>query len=131
MSGDLSQSLGAPVERGQELFQVAPLESYRVIIEVDERDILEIKKGQHGNLVLPSMPGEAFPFRVEKITPVSTAREGRNYFRVEGRMEQASLRLRPGMEGIGKVTIDRCKLIWVWTHNMIDWLRLQLWRWTP
>ena len=43
---------------------------------------------------------------------------------------QAS-RLRPGMEGIGKVTIDRRKLIWVWTHKMIDWMRLQLWRWMP
>jgi len=131
MSGDLSQSLGTPVERGQELFQVAPLESYRVIIEVDERDILEIKRGQRGDLILPSMPGEAFSFEVEKITPVSTAREGRNYFRVEGRMQQASLRLRPGMEGIGKVTIDRRKLIWVWTHEPVNWLRLQLWRWRP
>ncbi len=131
MSGDLSQSLGTPVDRGKELFKVTPLEAYRVIIEVDERDIMDMKVGQRSSLVLPSMPGEALPFVVEKITPVSTAKEGRNYFRVEGSMEKASLRLRPGMEGIGKVTIDRRKLIWVWTHNMIDWMRLQLWRWTP
>jgi len=39
--------------------------------------------------------------------------------------------LRPGMEGIGKVTIDRRRLIWVWTHEAIDWVRLQLWRWIP
>jgi len=131
MSGDLSQSLGSPVERGQELFKVAPLEAYRVIIEVDERDIKEIRVGQSSELVLPSMPGKVFPFAVEKITPVSTAKEGRNYFRVEGRMEQALVGLRPGMEGIGKITVDRRKLIWVWTHEMIDWLRLQLWRWMP
>ncbi len=131
MSGDLSQSLGSPVERGQELFKVAPLDAYRVIIEVDERDISEIKVGQSSELVLPSMPGKAFPFAVEKITPVSTAKEGRNYFRVEGQMEQALAGLRPGMEGIGKISIDRRKLIWVWTHEMIDWLRLQFWRWLP
>jgi hypothetical protein len=46
-------------------------------------------------------------------------------------MEQALAGLRPGMEGIGKITIDRRMLIWVWTHEMIDWLRLQLWRWMP
>jgi RND family efflux transporter MFP subunit len=131
MSGDLSQSLGAPVERGQVLFEVAPLDEYRVIVEVDERDISEIAVGQRSELVLPSMPGEVFPFVVEKITPVSTAKEGRNYFRVEGRMEHVSQRLRPGMEGVGKITIDRRKLIWVWTHKAIDWLRLQLWRWFP
>ena len=131
MSGDLSQSLGAPVERGQVLFVVAPLDAYRVIVEVDERDINEIKVGQRGELVLSSMPGEVFPLVVNKITPVSTAREGRNYFRVEALLEVASERLRPGMEGVGKITIDRRKLIWIWTHQLIDWLRLQIWRWMP
>lgn len=131
MSGDLSQSLGSPVERGKELFRVAPLDAYRVIAQVDERDIGDIRVGQASELVLPSMPGRSFPFSVEKITPVSTAKEGRNYFRVEGRMEQVLVGLRPGMEGIGKITVDRRKLIWVWTHEMTDWLRLQLWRWIP
>ncbi len=131
MSGDLSQSLGAPVERGQVLFEVAPLDVYRVIAEVDERDINDIVVGQKSDLVLPSMPGEAFPFVVEKITPVTIAKEGRNYFRVEGHIEQPSPHLRPGMEGIGKITIDRRKLIWVWTHEALDWVRLQVWRWIP
>jgi hypothetical protein len=131
MSGDLSQSLGAPVERGQVLFEVAPLDEYRVIVEVDERDINEIKMGQQSELVLPSMPDQVFPFVIEKITPVSIAEEGRNYFRVEGRILENPERLRPGMEGIGKVTIDRRKLIWVWTHAAVDWLKLQMWRWWP
>jgi RND family efflux transporter MFP subunit len=131
MSGDLSQSLGAPVERGQVLYEVAPLHEYRVIAQVDERDIMEIKAGQQSELILPSMPGEEFPFIVDKITPVSTAKEGKNYFRVEGHVEKASERLRPGMEGIGKITVDRRRLIWVWTHQAIDWVRLQLWRWIP
>jgi len=131
MSGDLSQSLGAPVERGQVLYEVAPLHEYRVIAQVDERDIMEIKVGQQSKLILPSMPGEELPFLVDKITPVSTAKEGRNYFRVEGHLEKLSERLRPGMEGIAKITIDRRKLIWVWTHEAIDWVRLQLWRWMP
>jgi hypothetical protein len=131
MSGDLSQSLGAPVERGDVLFEVAPLDEYRVIAEVDERDISEIAVGQESELLLPSMPGEVFPFAVSKVTPVSTAKEGRNYFRVEGRMLRQSQKLRPGMEGVGKIKIDRRRLVWVWTHEMVDWFRLQLWKWKP
>ena len=131
MKGDLSQSLGAPVERGQVLFEVAPLESYRVIVEVDERDITDIAVGQRGELILPSMPGDLFPLVIDKITPVSTAKEGRNYFRVEARLENGSERLRPGMGGVGKISIDRRKLIWIWTHEAIDWLRLKLWAWWP
>jgi multidrug resistance efflux pump len=129
MMGDLSQSLGAPVELGQVLFQVAPLDSYRVIAEVNERDIDEIAVGQTSEMMLTAIPQEVFTFIIDKITPVSTAKEGSTYFRVEGRMPEISPRLRPGMEGIGKITIDRRKLIWVWTHEAIDWLRLLFWRW--
>ena len=40
-------------------------------------------------------------------------------------------RLRPGMEGVGKVEIDRRPLVWIWTRQVIDWIRLQLWTWLP
>jgi len=131
MKGDLSQSLGVPVEKGQVLFEVAPLESYRVIVEVDERDITDIAVDQKGELVLSSMPDDVFTLVIEKITPVSIAKEGRNYFRVEARLENISERLRPGMEGVGKIHIDRRKLIWIWTHELTDWARLKLWTWIP
>ncbi len=131
MKGDLSQQLGAPVEKGQVLFEIAPLDSYRVIVEVDERDISEIKVDQKGELVLSSLPHEIFPLIIEKTTPVSIAKEGRNYFRVEARLEGNTQRLRPGMEGVGKIFIDRRRLIWIWTHELIDWIRLKLWAWWP
>jgi RND family efflux transporter MFP subunit len=131
MKGDLSQSLGSPVERGQVLFEVAPLESYRIIVQVDERDITFIAVGQQGKLMLPSMPGDTMPLYIQKITPVSVAKEGRNYFRVEAQLENTSERLRPGMEGIGKVVIDERRFIWIWTRELLNWLMLKLWSWWP
>jgi len=129
--GDLSQSLGAPVERGQVLFEVAPLEAYRVIVEVDERDIAEVSVGQRGELRFPSMPGKVFGLTLVRITPVTTAKEGRNYFRLEASLDGTTQWLRPGMEGVAKVTVGRHRLIWIWTHEVIDWVRLQAWRWIP
>jgi RND family efflux transporter MFP subunit len=131
VSGDLSQSLGAPVARGDVLFEVAPLHSYRVMLDVDERDIGALAVGQPGTLVLNALPDQDLPFTVEKITPVSIAREGINYFRVEASLQEPSERLRPGMEGYGKVEADRRHLLWIWTHPLIDWLRLWAWKWTP
>jgi multidrug resistance efflux pump len=131
VSGDLSQSIGAPVERGKVLFEVAPLESYRVILEVDERDIATVAEGQEGHLVLATFPHTPVPFTVTQMTPVATAREGRNYFRVEAHFAQTPAHLRPGMEGIGKIAIDRRLLLWIWTHQAVDWLRLHLWSWLP
>lgn len=131
VTGDLSQELGAPVERGGVLFEVAPLEAYRVILEVDDRDIADVTSGQTGYLVVSAFPNERLPFTIEKITPVSTAREGRNYFRVEAQFPKTPERLRPGMEGISKIEVDRRRLLWIWTHELVNWIRLKLWSWQP
>jgi RND family efflux transporter MFP subunit len=131
VKGDLSQSLGAAVERGNVLFEVAPLDSYRVIMKVDERDIADVAVGQPGRLALASMPNREFALVVEKITPVSVVDEGRNYFRVEATAKGAAERLRPGMEGIGKIEVERRRLIWIWTHKLVHWLRMWVWSWWP
>lgn len=132
VSGDLSQSLGAPLERGQVLFEVATLNAYRVALQVDERHIADIQVGQRGELVLSSLPGLRHGLTVRKITPVNTAREGRNFFRVEAELApDAAVRLRPGMEGVAKVEVDQRRLVSIWTREMVNWLRLKLWAWTP
>jgi len=131
VKGDLSQSLGAPVERGNVLFELAPLDAYRVIMKVDERDITEIAVGQGGNLALSSMPHDPLPLEVEKITPVSVVEEGRNFFRVEARVKGGIDKLRPGMEGVGKIQVERRKLGWIWTHKIVHWLRMWVWSWWP
>ncbi len=131
VSGDLSNLLGAPLELGRVLFQIAPLDAYRVIVEVDERDIAELRLGQPGELVLSSLAGQWMRFTVRRITPVSTQQEGRNFFRVEATLEDPSPRVRPGMEGTGKITIDQRRVIWIWTHSLVDWLRAFVWKWVP
>jgi len=131
VSGDLSQSLGSPVERGQVLFEIAPLDGYRIALQVDERDIAHVVLGQKGELSVTAIPGERVNFKVTNITPVNTAKEGRNFFRVEAQLESGANRLRPGMEGIGKIYVDERKLVWIWTHSLTDWLQLWIWSWTP
>jgi RND family efflux transporter MFP subunit len=131
VSGDLTQALGSPVEVGQVLFEVAPLDSYRVMLQVDQRDIATVREGQRGELVLTALPDARLPFEVEKTTPVSLSEEGRSYFLVEATLDEVSERLRPGMEGFGKVDVDERRLIWIWTHGLFDWARMKLWRWMP
>lgn len=131
VSGDLSQRLGGAVEKGEILFEVTPLEAYRVILEVDERRIGDVKTGQEGRMVLSSQPDNRYRFTITKITPITTASDGRNYFRVEARLETADDGLRPGMEGIGKIFIERRLLIRIWTRALAEWLQLWIWGWLP
>ncbi|OOZ37687.1 efflux RND transporter periplasmic adaptor subunit [Solemya velesiana gill symbiont] len=132
VAGDLSQSLGAPVERGDIMFEVAPLHDYRVILQVDERDIGEITEGQTGQLALTGMPGDILEIKVKKLTPISSAEEGSNFFRVEAQLEEETITmLRPGMEGVGKIFVEERKLIWIWTHKIVHWMRMFFWSWWP
>ena len=132
VSGDLTQALGAPLERGQVMFEVAPLDAYRIVLQVAEQDIADVRVGQAGELVLTPMPGERYPLKVVKITPVSTAKDGRNVFRVEAELgARADERLRPGMEGVAKIEIGERHIAWIWTRRMVDWLSLRLWSWMP
>lgn len=132
VSGDLSQAIGSPIARGDVLFQIAPLDEYRVLLEVDERDIGDIAEKQAGSLVLSAFPGERLSFQIDTITPVSVAKEGRNYFQVEASLRAASIaHLRPGMDGIAKVDAGERRHLWIWTHDLVDWLRVKLWTWLP
>jgi multidrug resistance efflux pump len=76
VSGDLNQLLGTPVELGKVLFQVAPLDAYRVILQVEERDIAYVAVGQGGQLTLSGIPDQLMDFTLTQITPVSTTRRG-------------------------------------------------------
>lgn len=131
VKGDLSQQLGSPLEQGKVLFELAPLDAWRVVLKVDERDIGYVKPGAGGELVLSSLPGSAWPFTVKKLTPIAVAEEGRNYFRVEAELGDKAPKLSPNMEGVAKVDAGRASLLWMWTRPLVDWLRLTWWELMP
>ena len=88
-------------------------------------------QGTRGQLALSALPGQKLPLVVERVTPISTNEDGSNYFRLEAALEQPIAALRPGMEGIAKIDVGRRRLIWIWTHEMLDWLRLRTWSVLP
>jgi multidrug efflux pump subunit AcrA (membrane-fusion protein) len=131
VSGDLSQSIGAPVRRGDVLFEIAPLNDFRVELQVPESQIADIAPGQHGTLIVGALPDEELPLVIERVTPVADAKDGQMTFRADGLLGVHSPRLRPGMEGVAKVEVGRARLVWIWTRSFQHWLRLTTWSWLP
>lgn len=125
--GDLSQNLGAPVRRGDMLVTVAPANEFRLILEVDERDIADVAIGQRGNLALGALPGRNFEFEVSRISPVAVARDGRNFFEVECQLDESLVAMRPGLHGVARISVDQRPIAWVLTHRLIDWVRIAAW----
>lgn len=127
VSGDLNQSLGAPVEIGQTLFEIAALEDFRLLLSVSEQDVARVKPGQISRVRLSSMPGQSFAATVEELIPVAVQNEGRNVFRVQAAIESGNGELRPGMQGIAKIATEKDPLIWIVLHPLIDKFRLLFW----
>jgi multidrug efflux pump subunit AcrA (membrane-fusion protein) len=131
ISGDWTRSLGAPVTRGDLLFEIAPLDQYRVAIQVSDRDVVQIADGQIGELVLAALPRQPVQLKVTEIATLSPEDVADPGFRVEAELVGEIPALRPGMEGVAKVTVGERRRWWIWTHPLTDWLRLQWWRWWP
>ena len=130
IKGDLRQLLGTPVQRGEVLLTVAPVSAYRLMIEVDERDVAFVQAKQRGRVALVSLPDKTLAFEVLRITPVAAIKEGRNYFDVEATLiNQQQTFLRPGLEGVAKINAGNKPFIWIWTHRVLDSVRLALWNW--
>ncbi|WP_196221520.1 HlyD family efflux transporter periplasmic adaptor subunit [Sansalvadorimonas verongulae] len=127
--GDLSQRLGGQVNKGEVLFEVSPLDAYRVDLKIPESRIADIQEGQSGSLLLSALPDEPFSFVVDKITPKTLSEDGATWFVVEASLKSGGAQLRPGMEGIGKVSLGEDKRIAIWTRGLTEWMRLQLWSW--
>lgn len=131
VSGDLSQSIGKPVSRGDTLFELAPLDRYRLTLVVPESDIGAIKAGAEGQLLLTALPEEPFPISIISVTPVARVADGVNGFEALASLKSADPRIRPSMEGAAKIDAGEAKLIWIWTHSLTQWLRVKLWPWLP
>lgn len=129
ISGDLSQSIGMPVKRGQELMTMATERSYRIVVEVDEQDVADLKLGQTAYALFATLK-RPVPFQVARISPVANTAEGRNVFEVEGHGDAGAATLRHGLRGVAKIEIEPSFTAAVWWHRASQWLRRTLWRLT-
>ena len=125
--GDLERQIGAPVQTGDILVEVAQLESFRAELSVSEDQIAEINVGARGELATTSRPNVRIGFTVERINPVAEVVEQKNVFKVRVRLDGVRPWMRPGMEGLAKVSIGRRTYGWIWTRKMVNWIRMKLW----
>lgn len=127
VKGDLKREIGAPVKVGDVLFEVCPLEALRAQLMVPEDEIYDIQVGQEGYLATASYPGQRIKFVVERINPIAEVVNQRNIFKVRVQLHETHPWMRPGMEGVAKVSIGRRLYAWIWSRKIVNWIRMQLW----
>lgn len=135
ISGDMSRATGAAVEKGQVLFEMAPQDDYRVVIDIDEKDIRHIASDQLGELVLTGFGGDSMAITVDVVSAIFTQQEGGRFYRCEARLSDSNQfveeRLRPGMQGTAGVVVGEKVLGALLLDPLLSWFKLKLWQWTP
>jgi multidrug resistance efflux pump len=127
ITGDLKKMVGARVQPGQVLFEVAPLETMRAELLVPEDQIADVREQQEGTLASVSKPEEKASFVVERIEPVAEIVGQKNVFRVRARLPKVYPWMHMGLEGVAKIDIDRRSYAWIWTRPAVNWIRMKLW----
>ncbi len=127
VSEDLKQQIGAPVETGDILFEIARIDDLRAELYVPESSIARVMPAQTGELASVGHPDQKVGFVVERINPIAEVIDNQNVFRVQARLDEHREWMRPGMEGEAKIDAGQKSYLWIATHRLVDWLRLKLW----
>jgi biotin carboxyl carrier protein len=134
LTGDWKPKEGSVVKQGEPLYEIAPSRHVRAVLSVPDRDIQELRdppadvsKQQEGELATASLPGIKIPCRIQRIDPVGQPKEGETVIKVYATLDSQPAFVRPDMEGQASIKVEHRRLVWIWTHRLIDFLRLHLW----
>ena len=126
VAGDLEKSEGAPVEMGQTLFEVGPLEKMLAEIQVPEADIPYTKPGMPIKIKLNAYPFKTWDGEIQKIHAKTEVIEGNTVFIAEVEIENENMKLKPGMKGSAKISSNYRPLGWNLFHHAGEKLRYWL-----
>jgi len=125
VAGDLEKAEGAPLETGQTLFEVAPLENMVAEIGVPESEIQYINDGDSVTLKLNAFPFQSWTGKVERIHPGTEVIDDQTVFVTEVELDNGQGLLKPGMEGSAKISTHWTPLCWNLFHN--TWENIRCW----
>lgn len=131
LSGDLSRSLGRPVSQGEVLLEVAPLDDFRVVVDVEGSDVAYVAPGQIGEVRLAALPDSSFGIEVKRLSSVAESGARAGAFRIEASLLNGSDKIRPGMRGIARLDAGERPLLESWFHQALTPIRLWWWTWAP
>ncbi|MFT5299709.1 MAG: hypothetical protein ACI814_000482 [Mariniblastus sp.] len=123
VSGDLEKAQGAPLEMGQTLFEIAPLDEMVAEIGIPESEIQYVTPGMPVAIKLDAFPFKTWHGTVEQIHPRTEIVGDQSVFIAEVKIPNYDSQLRPGMKGSAKIKTETASLGWSLFHRPLESLR--------
>lgn len=129
VEGERKELAGAPVRQGDKLFRLARIEGLYALIQVSERDVHELPPHATGELRLLGQPDQVIGFEVDKLVPIARVKgaEGGQFLLKARLLQDPQAWWRPGMTGLAQMEVGKRRILWIWTHRLVDRVRLALW----
>jgi hypothetical protein len=123
LSGSLERSEAASIKTGQVLFEVGPIDSVKIQIEIPSIEVAQVQPGHNVTIWIEGQEDQPLSAKIEKLHPRSITRDGKNVFIAELKFENDDERLRPGMKGAVRVDCGKRSLGWSLFHKPINYVR--------
>ncbi len=126
LQGEWFRSEGAPVARGDTLFEIAPLEHMTIEVHLKTEDLGEINVGDTVTVRVDSAFGTAWSGTISRIDPRAAVIDDKVCFVADVEVDNADNRLRPGMQGTVRISTGFKSIGWLIFHRPYRWLMKNL-----
>lgn len=103
LSGSVDKRENYPVQLGDTLYEIAPLETLKVELSIPSDEVMHVAEGQNVRLRFDGFGTTRHAATIHRVRPSSTLRDDQNVFIAEVVMENDDFEIRPGMNGNAKV----------------------------
>lgn len=113
VSGDLERYVGSPLERGQTLMEIAPMDKMVFEVEIPEYEIGYVRQGAETRIKIDAIGGKSMQLTLDDLYPRAELRDDRNVFVAKINVDNQDGKLKPGM--LGQATTYGPLRPWVWS----------------
>ena len=126
VAGDLEQVEGAPLEQGQTLYEVSPLDEMVVEVLVPEEEMRHVERQARVKVWLDAFPTRPLEGVLQRVHPRAEMRNDQSVFVAEVRLENKLGLLRPGMNGRARVRGAWRPIAWNLFHRAWEKLLVKM-----
>ncbi|MEM7476774.1 MAG: efflux RND transporter periplasmic adaptor subunit [Planctomycetota bacterium] len=117
VAGDLEDAIGMPLSMGDSMFEIAPLDTFIVEVQIPEDDIRYIELGMGIHVRFAAIPFQSFRGTITRLHPESVIDEDENVFVAMSTLEKGAEQFRPGMKGTGTISTAWRPVAWNFLHK--------------
>jgi RND family efflux transporter MFP subunit len=125
----IENSVGRRLQHSDVFAEMIQISNVSVDVAVPEEDVILIRAGEPASLKLESYPMQTFRGNVTVLSPRSHVESEQQVFVARVNVANAEGKIRPGMQGHGKISVGWHPAGYVLFRGFGMWLWAKLWAW--